>query len=529
MTGAGLREAPTGVHGASALESIEAVRRRGMAMIAGLGWGAIVLLVFMAALRPGGSPLVVAVLGTVVAIGPTAMALRGRHDAAARLVTGTLAAGIPALLVFVLRGDAWQMDGHMYFFVAIASLTILCDWRPITLASLLVAVHHLALNALQPDAVFFGGGDLTRVLFHAAAVVMQCGLLCYVTGLLGNLLARQDAALAEGDRLLAEAREERRRADEALAKAQAADAEAATERRRRRDAEAESIRERRAELVALADNFQRSVAGIAVAIDAAAGQLEASAVQLDGMSGAAGAIAGGVAADAAEASGSIGQVADAIAALSASVGSIATAAEQQRELTQFARDRGDHSARTAAALIGHTGQIGLILDEIRAIAAKTNLLALNATIEAARAGEAGRGFAVVAGEVKTLAADAARASDRVVHILDHVRASAAETSSDTARMTDAVGELAQAAHGIARDAGNGRALTAALSDSARRVATSADAVGQRAGEVATTVAATHALSARVRDSASALSGSTRDLRTSTERFVEHLRREGAAA
>ena len=45
----------------------------------------------------------------------------------------------PALGVYLLQGHAWQMDGHMYFFVALAALTVLCDWRPIVLASALIA------------------------------------------------------------------------------------------------------------------------------------------------------------------------------------------------------------------------------------------------------------------------------------------------------------------------------------------------------------------------------------------------------
>ncbi|WP_416220501.1 methyl-accepting chemotaxis protein [Pseudomonas putida] len=57
----------------------------------------------------------------------------------------------------------------------------------------------------------------------------------------------------------------------------------------------------------------------------------------------------------------------------------------------------------ARALEGRSGQIGSVLEVIRAIAEQTNLLALNAAIEAARAGQAGRGFAVVADEVRGLA------------------------------------------------------------------------------------------------------------------------------
>jgi Methyl-accepting chemotaxis protein len=72
---------------------------------------------------------------------------------------------------------------------------------------------------------------------------------------------------------------------------------------------------------------------------------------------------------------------------------------------------------SVAALDRGSDEIGKIVEVISNIAGQTNLLALNAAIEAARAGEAGRGFSVVAEEVRKLAEESERSSQRIATLV----------------------------------------------------------------------------------------------------------------
>lgn len=69
----------------------------------------------------------------------------------------------------------------------------------------------------------------------------------------------------------------------------------------------------------------------------------------------------------------------------------------------------------------YSKEIGEITGIISDIAEQTNLLALNAAIEAARAKEHGRGFSVVAEEVKKLAEQSARASDKINSLIVEIQ------------------------------------------------------------------------------------------------------------
>ncbi len=106
-----------------------------------------------------------------------------------------------------------------------------------------------------------------------------------------------------------------------------------------------------------------------------------------------------------------------------------------------AGDQADKAVEVSRALSNHVEAIESILGLIRDIAGQTNLLALNATIEAARAGDAGRGFAVVAQEVKSLAAQTARATDDITNKITAIQQATKETVEANGSISATVGEV----------------------------------------------------------------------------------------
>ncbi|HET8611698.1 MAG TPA: methyl-accepting chemotaxis protein [Sphingomonas sp.] len=505
------------------VHELNELRERGIQLLALGGW--LATLVFLCVGLLGGPALGwPALLLSLAANGwPTWYALHRRYAFSARIAAAAMVAVQPSLLVYLMRGHAEQMDMHMFFLVAFATLTILCDWRPIVIASVLAALGQLALALFAPAWVFRNGGGVDRVLLHAIAMAAEAAVLGYLTTRLRTMILQQGFARGRSEELASEAEAARARAEQALAQSRTLERGAAAERARREAAEAAAADARRSELIRLADAFERSLAGVVAAVGSAATSLEQSAHSLDGLARDTGRQAADVAAAAMQASQATQLVAGGASGLSTSIGRIAINATQQAELSDMARSRSTLGDAAVRALAERTTDIGGFVHMIEAVASQTNLLALNATIEAARAGETGRGFAVVAQEVKALAGQASAATGEIGGLIGGIHSGAAEAEASFAQVSDAILELSEAAAAIRAAVDEQREAAGMIERSAAEAAAGVDDMAHRVAAVSTAASAAERLSGEVKGAAAALARHAGTLRTATDTFFAHLR------
>ena len=506
------------------MSEIDRLRHRGVELLVAASW-LTVITVFLLGLLLRGSQRewITLLLGAAANIAPTIVALRHRYDASARMIVGTLAAIQPALAVYALTGHPWQMDAHMYFFVALAGLTLLYDWKPIALACGLIAAHHILFQLAVPAWVFEGGGDFGRVIFHAVAVLLQFTVLYYVTTQLVGLIEAQAEARAQSERFAENATARRVEAEAALRAVQSAEARERAERERRESSERGASAERRREMLALATAFQESVAETVRDVTRAASELDDSARSLNTLAHRASVDLAATVHIAAQASDTAEGLATGVRQLSSSIVAIATSVDQQATLSGAARGVSRSGETAVRTLADRASTISEFAESIQEIAARTNLLALNATIEAARAGEVGRGFAVVAHEVKALASQTGGATDQIRTLAGTVHGGAAEASNALGEIARTVAEVAAAAEAIRAEVDGQRHAAGMIEATAHDTAAGATRMAERIGAVAGVASDTEALSDRVSCSATGLSQAALALEAATDKFIAQLK------
>jgi methyl-accepting chemotaxis protein len=293
----------------------------------------------------------------------------------------------------------------------------------------------------------------------------------------------------------------------------------------REAAEQAAQRARAAEIERMIADFRGTVTAVIGAVTDNIARMETVARTLSSIAAETESQARGAASASEQTSSNVRSVASATEELGSSIREISQQAEQAKGVS----DRAADMAKSADGLIGQlssgASRIGDVVKLIRAIAEQTNLLALNATIEAARAGEAGRGFAVVASEVKSLANQAAKATEEIATQVGTIQGSTGEAVGAIRSISGVMEEISRFTSTIAASVEEQSASTQEISRNVNEAAGGARDLAGNMASMTEAINETHRSATEVLEASSALTAQAGTLQQAVDAF---LRRVAAA-
>ncbi|MCK9908651.1 methyl-accepting chemotaxis protein [Microbacteriaceae bacterium K1510] len=292
------------------------------------------------------------------------------------------------------------------------------------------------------------------------------------------------------------------------------------ERLAQTQAEASQAQQQRGTQVATAiDTFKHSVESALGKLRAASMKLEMSSSDLNSTADKVSAEAETATSRVSAASENVTAAASSVEELAASINEIATQAAASTEVAGRAVSEAQRTVNTMAELGQAATRIGEVVGLIQSIAGQTNLLALNATIEAARAGEAGRGFAVVAAEVKSLAAQTAKATEEIADQIGAIQSATADSADAIEQVNAIIREMSAIATTVAATVDQQNSAVASIAEGVHRASTEARSGAEAMNRVAGVSTNARGTASDVKQLADAVAIEAESLESEVRRFL----------